>query len=111
MSLTEPRTNGDGHEAGCKVFWQNIRSKNVSELLNDFEPVPHLLRERCGSAVKVPLEDARGAPKKKKVQAPSRGQLNWRDGAFAHPQTGTEPLFFSRACRIANGAHTIRVPC
>jgi len=86
--MTDHATTGDGLMAGLQFLAEMIRSeKTSSELLNNFEPVPQLLKNVRFSAGQVPLEDAQvqGAIAQAEADLADQGRLLIR-------KSGTEPL-------------------
>ena len=86
--MTDHATTGDGLMAGLQFLAEMIRSeKTSSELLNNFEPVPQLLKNVRFSAGQVPLEDAQVQGAIAQAEADLAGQ-----GRLLIRKSGTEPL-------------------
>ncbi len=85
--LTDHATTGDGLVAGLQILASMVDSgKKASELLNQFEPVPQLLRN-VRYEQGEPLDDAAVI---KRIAA-AEAQLNGR-GRLVIRKSGTEPL-------------------
>jgi len=86
--MTDHATTGDGLMAGLQFLAEMIRSeKTSSELLNNFEPVPQLLKNVRFSAGQVPLEDVQVQGAIAQAEADLAGQ-----GRLLIRKSGTEPL-------------------
>jgi phosphoglucosamine mutase len=85
--LSDYATTGDGLMAGLQILAELVTSgKPASELLNQFEPVPQLLKNvRFGGG--KPLDDVRV----KATIADAEAELNGRGRLVIRP-SGTEPL-------------------
>jgi phosphoglucosamine mutase len=87
MILSDYATTGDGLVAGLQVLAELVRqNKPASEVLNQFEPVPQLLKNVRFSGGK-PLE----AAAVKSVIADAEAELNGRGRLVIRP-SGTEPV-------------------
>jgi phosphoglucosamine mutase len=87
MILTDYATTGDGLVAGLQVLAELVRqNKPASEVLNQFEPVPQLLKNVRFSGGK-PLE----AAAVKSVIADAEAELNGTGRLVIRP-SGTEPV-------------------
>lgn len=86
--MTDHATTGDGLMAGLQFLAEMVLSgKRSSELLNNFEPVPQLLRNVRFSAGQVPLENAKVLAAIAQAEADLAGH-----GRLLIRKSGTEPL-------------------
>lgn len=86
--MTDYSTTGDGLMAGLQFLAEMARSNRpASELLNQFEPVPQLLKNVRYKVGQTPLEDA----SVKSVIADTEAQLVGK-GRLLIRKSGTEPL-------------------
>jgi phosphoglucosamine mutase len=86
--MTDHATTGDGLMAGLQFLAELLRAdKPASELLNQFEPVPQLLRNVRFAAGQAPLETAHVQHVIAQAEADLAGK-----GRFLIRKSGTEPL-------------------
>ncbi len=86
--MTDHATTGDGLMAGLQFLAEMVRSdKKSSELMNQFEPVPQLLKNVQYQAGADPLE----LPQVKSVIADAEARLDG-SGRLLIRKSGTEPL-------------------
>ncbi len=86
--MTDHATTGDGLMAGLQFLAEMGRSgKTSSELLNNFEPVPQLLKNVRFAAGQTPLDDPQVKASIAQAEADLAGQ-----GRLLIRKSGTEPL-------------------
>ncbi len=86
--MTDHATTGDGLMAGLQFLAEMGQSgKRSSELLDNFEPVPQLLRNVRFAAGQLPLEDAQVQAAIAQAECDLEGQ-----GRLLIRRSGTEPL-------------------
>ena len=86
--MTDHATTGDGLMAGLQFLAEMVRSqKPASDLLNQFEKVPQLLKNVRFDAGQLPLEDAQVLAAIKQAEADLSG-----GGRLLIRKSGTEPL-------------------
>lgn len=86
--MTDYATTGDGLMAGMQFLAELVRSgRPASELLNQFDPVPQMLKNVRYTAGQTPLDD----PKVQRVIAQTEVDLAGK-GRLLIRKSGTEPL-------------------